>query len=82
MGSVLDDLVVFLFDSVCTKGRAIVFRYMYIPFIYGDWRVHIGERALLVVYLIWFGYIARLPLWGRKGRGDVSTLWIIGYIWS
>jgi hypothetical protein len=29
--------------------------------------VHIGARALHVLNLIWFGYIARLSLWGGGG---------------
>jgi hypothetical protein len=28
---------------------------------------HIGERALLDIKLIWFGYIARLIQWGGGG---------------
>jgi hypothetical protein len=52
--------------------------------------VHFGARALHVLNLIWFGYIARLSQWGggnllvqmistcrpsRRGRGGVGTLW-------
>jgi hypothetical protein len=29
--------------------------------------VHIGVRALLVIYLIWFGFIAHLSQWGGGG---------------
>ncbi len=33
-----------------------------------DYRgVHIGARALLVIYLIWFGYFARPPVGRRRG---------------
>ncbi len=27
--------------------------------------VHIGARALLVIYLLWFGYIASVSVWSK-----------------
>jgi hypothetical protein len=34
---------------------------------------HIGERALLDINLIWFGYFARLSQWGRGGYFNCSN---------
>jgi hypothetical protein len=36
--------------------------------------VHIGERALLDIKLIWFGYIPRLSQWGGGGISLVQII--------